>query len=350
MNYGGFVADLTAYNGQLVAGGEFWMAGSVTCNGLASWNGSSWQTLGSEMAGGSDWGPFLTSLTVYNEQLVAGGDFTAAGGVGCNYIASWNGSSWQPLGSGMAGGGVFGPAVIALTVYNGQLVAGGYFTTAGGVGCNYIASWNGSSWQPLSSGVYTESNCSVNVLTVYNGQLVAGANFTTAGGVACNYIACWDGSSWQPLGSGMSNQVNDLTVCNGQLVAGGNFTTAGGVACNYIASWNGSSWQPLGGGMGGGSSYPVGPYVGSLVVYNGQLVAGGNFTRAGGLACNYIARWCLTGDSNCDGHVNLNDLLASATSWGKRSGYTGFRLSCDFNGDGVVNVIDLLLLADNWGK
>ena len=37
-------------------------------------------------------------------------------------------------------------------------------------------------------------------LTVYNGQLVAGGNFTTAGGVACNRIACWDGTSWQTPG------------------------------------------------------------------------------------------------------------------------------------------------------
>ena len=41
-------------------------------------------------------------------------------------------------------------------------------------------------------------------LTVYNGELIAGGWFTTAGGVTCNCIARWDGSAWQPLGSGMS--------------------------------------------------------------------------------------------------------------------------------------------------
>ena len=66
------------------------------------------------------------ALTVYNGELIAGGRFTTAGGVTCNYIARWNGATWQPLGAGMNGD------VYALTVYNGELIAGGYFTTAGG--------------------------------------------------------------------------------------------------------------------------------------------------------------------------------------------------------------------------
>ncbi len=73
-------------------------------------------------------------------------------------------------------------------------------------------------------------------LTEYNGQLVAGGHFGTAGGMACNCIASWDGSYWRPLGSGMSSKVDALTVHNGELVAGGYFTTADGVACNGIAS------------------------------------------------------------------------------------------------------------------
>ena len=43
--------------------------------------------------------------------------------------------------------------VYALTVYNGNLIAGGYFTTAGGTSANYIASWDGTAWSPLGSGM-----------------------------------------------------------------------------------------------------------------------------------------------------------------------------------------------------
>jgi len=117
------------------------------------------------------------------------------------------GPIWSPLGSGTNGD------VSALTVYNGQLIAGGMFTTAGGVPVNYVAAWNGSSWSPLGSG----TNGDVSALTVYNGQLIAGGMFTTAGGVPANYVAAWNGSSWSPLGAGTNMCVLALTVYNGQL-------------------------------------------------------------------------------------------------------------------------------------
>lgn len=68
------------------------------------------------------------------EVLVVGGCFSVAGDVTANNIATWDGSAWQPLGSGI---GITGPcgsggSVFALTVYNGELIVGGSFTTAGG--------------------------------------------------------------------------------------------------------------------------------------------------------------------------------------------------------------------------
>ena len=153
--------------------------------------------------------------------------------------------------------------VFSLTVYNGDLIAGGSFTSAGGVAASYIARWDGAAWQPLGSGM----DHWVFSLTVYNGDLIAGGSFTTAGGVGASYIAGWNGSAWQTLGSGMNHSVLSLTVSNTELIAGGRFTTAGGVAAIYIARWNGSAWQPLGSGMN--------DYVFSLTVYNGELIAGG---------------------------------------------------------------------------
>jgi len=126
---------------------------------------------------------------------------------------------WSPLGSGMD------QNVRALAVYDGKLIAGGVFTTAGGVSANCIASWGGSYWSPLGSGM----NGSVFALAVYDGKLIAGGFFTTAGGVSADYTASWDGSSWSPLGSGMNDYVFALAVYDNRLIAGGYFTTAGGL-------------------------------------------------------------------------------------------------------------------------
>jgi hypothetical protein len=255
----------------LVVGGEFITAGGATVNYIAAWDGNSFQPLGTGMNG---YGVY--ALTVYNGKLIAGGYFTKAGDANANYIAAWDGNSWQPLGSGMNWG-----SVGALTVYNGRLIAGGSFSKAGDVDANNIAAWDGNSWQPLGSGI--DPSGGVGALTVYNGRLIAGGCFNTAGGLTANNIAAWDGNSWQPLGTGMNNYVITLTVYNSRLIAGGYFNTAGGVSCHNIAAWDGNSFQPLGTG--------INDDVYALTVYNGKLIAGGYFGRAGSVDANNIAAW-----------------------------------------------------------
>jgi hypothetical protein len=96
-------------------------------------------------------------------------------------------------------------------------------------------------------------------------------------------------ANWVSMGGlpGANGQVSAaVTDGSGNLYIGGEFTTAGGIAANHIARWNGSSWSALGSGMSG--SYP---YVLALAVSGNTLYAGGEFTTAGGNAANYIAQW-----------------------------------------------------------
>ena len=133
------------------------------------------------------------AMTIYNGLLIVGGYFDVACDAIAYNIASWDGSSWSPLGSGMSG------TVYALTVYDNNLIAGGSFITAGDVTAHHIASWNGSDWDSLGSWIYGD----VSALTVYDSLLIAGGDFTSAGGVTANYIASWEGSDWDSLGSGI---------------------------------------------------------------------------------------------------------------------------------------------------
>jgi hypothetical protein len=277
----------------LHAAGLFTSAGGVMASHIAKWDGSTWAALGSGLGGSSS---NVLALAVFDDgggpALYAGGTFTTAGGVAANHIAEWDGSSWSALGSGMNSGGY----VRALTVFDDgggpALYAGGDFTKAGGLTANHVARWNGSSWAALGSG----TNSGVSALTVFDDgagpMLHAGGKFTTAGGVVANRIAKWDGSSWAPLGSGMgANQVLALAVFDDgggpMLVAGGDFTTAGGMAASRIARWDGASWAALGTGMN--------DEVHALAVFDDgggpALHAGGDFTTAGGVAVSRIAKW-----------------------------------------------------------
>ena len=76
-------------------------------------------------------------------------------------------------------------ATEALTVYDGRLIAGGCFTSITGISANSVAAWNGDSWSPLGSGVTWPGRYAfVNALAVYDGQLIAAGNFTDAGGIS----------------------------------------------------------------------------------------------------------------------------------------------------------------------
>ena len=298
------VSALAVSGTTLYAGGGFTTAGGVAANSIAQWNGSSWSALGSGMSGG---GFYVSALAVSGSKLYAGGWFTTAGGNSANSIAQWNGSSWSALGSGMSGTNYNGngPYVYALAVSGSTLYAGGSFTKAGGKSANSIAQWNGSSWSALGSGLSDGDAYGpyVSALAVSGSTLYVGGDFTSAGSSSANYIAQWNGSSWSALGSGMSGinngfgfVVNALAVSGSTLYAGGDFTSAGGIPANSIAKWNGSSWSALGSGMSGGDiDDPFGtdvPYVNALAVSGtgNDLYVGGQFTLAGGKVSVNMAR------------------------------------------------------------
>jgi hypothetical protein len=232
----------------------------------------------------------IWGLTTYNGDLIAGGAFTTApGGVTAKSIARWDGSSWQQFGAGIDNNG----EVLAMAEYNGELVVGGWFTSAGGVPVNRIARWDGSTWQPFGSGLTGGNFGVVHALAVYNGDLIAGGDFTEAGGVTVNHIARWDGSSWHSMADGISEPDDDylrvltLAVYNNELIAAGAFFNIGGQAVNDIARWNGTTWQPfdVGGNIG------MDGWVHRLMPYNNDLVASGTFETAGGVTCRRVARW-----------------------------------------------------------
>lgn len=145
---------------------------------------------------------------VYDNNLIAGGDFITAGGVGASHIAAWNGSSWAALGSGTSG------RVMALAVYDGKLIAGGSFATAGGVSANNIAIWDGSAWSAMGSGM----NDTVFTLKIYDNNLIAGGRFTSAGGKVAAYLTAWTKGNTTGIAEGdISRQPNDYCVIQNYL-------------------------------------------------------------------------------------------------------------------------------------
>ncbi len=212
---------MVEWNGKLYVGGAFTHAGGVPAMCIASWDGSSWAALGS---GAGGWHTHVIDVTVYDNKLIMGGWFTEAGGVAASKVAAWDGTSWSPLGSGIQGS-----VVIALEAHDGKLFAAGDFS---GPSAN-VAYWDGISWHPMGSG--TDANCWS--LSSFNGRLIVGGTFTTAGGVPASHIAAWDGQSFSPLNGGLDAYADMLIPYAGSLIAGGGFLNADGQYSPYLARW-----------------------------------------------------------------------------------------------------------------
>jgi hypothetical protein len=245
----------------------------------------------------------LTTLS--DGKLVVAGQFTTAGGVPANNIAVYDPADgeWSALGSGISGGLDQTYVYTLTTLPDGDIIAGGRFTQAGGVAVNGIARWDGLAWSALGTGMdgYTSGNATIvyALTTLPNGDIVAGGNFTTAGGVNANNIARWDisDSTWAPIGAGVTSTDSSesyvtalTTLPNGGIVAGGFFSTAGSTPVNNIARWNGSGWSELGTGVVQ-TNLGVGAVLSLTTLSNGSIVAGGLFTNASGVAVNNVARW-----------------------------------------------------------
>lgn len=312
MNFGFFRSSSSVDGGvgdlEIGRRGEIYAAGSMTqanynasaidpiipANYIVYWDGQQWQKLSTSTNG------FINDVAIApNGDIYVTGAFTSIGGVAANRIAKLSGGVWSALGTGLAGG----DGVHISIAPNGDLYVGGAFTTAGGLNARRIAKWDGSSWfvvgalggfadNQVSSiaispdgtymyvagsftdqfGVATDSMLRIAKYTVStntfeqvgsgftggaiphvleviispSGVVYVCGNFTSSGTTTCNYVAQLIGSAWAPLGSGMDASVNSFDVgVNGDLIAVGSFTTAGGIPARGVALWNGSSWVNL---------------------------------------------------------------------------------------------------------
>jgi len=245
---------------SLVAGGRF---------GVLTWDGISWTGLGDNLD------DEVYALAEMDSGIIAGGEFTASGSNPMLNIARWDGQEWNALGAGADG------RVVCVVVHDGSLYVGGYFTSVDSVSSPYLARWDGQNWHAMPE----VPNGPVRTLASFQGQLIAGGQFTALGTSSIAGIASWNGTSWQPLGSGLDFDIccaspiaEGMDVIDGELYVGGWFSTAGGVEAYGFAIWDGTQWK---GSEYSNSGNGTNSQVVALGEYNGNLVIGGTFSRAG---------------------------------------------------------------------
>ncbi len=288
-----FIADLFLDGDLLYVGGRFDRAGNREAKNIAVYNIRSkrWQDLGGGVNGD------VNAIAMGPDGLYIGGTFTAAGEVNANGVVRWDGTEWHAL----AGGGVNG-TVNAIAVWETAVFVGGSFSQAGGVATQNIARWQSDSskwsdlsglfWLSLTEAQELESDGvtgDVRTLLMQGQELYVGGTFKTAfpgdytvDEITVQYIARWYESTgdplfntlwWKGLGQGMNGFVNTIVEHDGELYAGGAFTKAGGTPARGIAKWDGLRWFSLASG--------VGNFISTMAINDGNVYVGGEFDQPG---------------------------------------------------------------------
>ena len=250
---------------HMLAAGAFLNIEGWPINGIAVWNGVEWTAPAPIPGTGA---ATVTAVAQFNGQYYAGANFFNTPGV--TNIARYNGTQWQALGAGVSG------EVRALAVYNGALIVGGAFTSAGGlVGTRAIARWNGTSWSALGGDIDppTGGAAAVNALFVHDGRLFVGGDFAGVSGVASADAAVWTTAGWEAItgtAEGTNTVVNSFTLHNGAVYAGGRLMTPSS-ELRAAARYDNGAWDIVPGTITGNS------LVRAIASYDGRLVATGHF-------------------------------------------------------------------------
>lgn len=327
------VNDLIVFNGELYVAGRGMIVDSVY-TGLAKWDGTNWSKVGQFFEVNEYGNEFsleiVNDLFVYDNKLIVSGPFNKVYDVLINGIVSWDGTIWEPFNQGMFD-------INHATEFQSDLIVGGKFLSSDEQALNFIASWDNIDWNPLVSqgkngkGV---SNSIFNMVT-FNGEIIASGYFLSAGSAQASYIARWDGVNWHPMDSGLAydKRIYDLEVYdntvwltsvkgtfrwNGVMWESGGsriFDKLGhfegdligiraGLSINgsnigYIYRFDGTTWTKMGGDHNSATTYYY-----DIQVYHDTLYICGGFTEIGSTPINYVAKW--NGSEWVDAGAGLN--------------------------------------------
>ncbi|MBL7985337.1 MAG: T9SS type A sorting domain-containing protein, partial [Flavobacteriales bacterium] len=283
------VQGLAMWNGELYACGEFQMANDQVLNFVARFDGTTWQPL----AGGMD-GP-VRSVRAYPDGLYAAGWYTYADTVLANGLARWDGTRWHrvfdlPDITPLQGTN----AINDMAIYEGTVYIGGQFRGEGDLQC--LAKYDGTAWVPVGQGL-RGTYASVLRMEVYDSLLYIAGAFADEGPYGhplnpASGVVAWNGEDWVPLGTGTDGSsipwVIDMAWKNDTLYVCGDFDRIGDVPSGRLGYWDGHRWCSL---------LPADPpwYVSggtlALAFYNDTLHMGGYFTLIGTDTVNRVAQW-----------------------------------------------------------
>ncbi|MEQ9095660.1 MAG: GC-type dockerin domain-anchored protein [Phycisphaerales bacterium] len=222
---------------------------------------------------------YVQPMFVWEGDLYAGGSFPMIGGVSDTaYIARWDGSAWNSLGTPGIDPGSSNAFTTSFESFdvNGTeaLIVGGFYASAGGLANSMsIAAWDGTEWLSMEPDfALFDAIWGMTTGDLGDGErLYVGGAFEGIGSSAGAGVAQWDGTSWAPVGGGGTfvGTVFDVVIFDDgsgpALYAGGRFNTIDGEPILLLARFKDGAWETVQDGLFGTS--PVAD-AGQLAVFD----------------------------------------------------------------------------------
>lgn len=318
--YSSSISGICVAGGKVFVSGQYTEAGGQFVNNIAAFDLATqqWEPLGSGKTLGL-LGQFRLSTDEAfrfiedNQNITVFGNFDYAANARVNGIATWDGSTWLPVGSGFIDGlmmrknGSYGSLTfLSSIIRNGQtMIIGGDFAGISGKSASCLAILENGVYKEYAGGVTgaftVQGNSSPGTLNVSamsqdGNNLYVGGTFKQAGTFQAGNIARWDGQTWDNMGGGVSYsttnyypaKVNTIVRSpQGDIYAGGLFSAAGSVPVAGLARWDGQRWNNVGTDTLGGQFSGIN----AIAFAGNDMYIGGSFLQRGGKFVRSIARW-----------------------------------------------------------
>ena len=256
---------------KLIVSGWFSQADGTNYNGLATWDGQKFDSLGTGNPtpnGGGNITRYKNKLYMFCENLYL-------------YVYDYQTKKWTQIPQ------KFDQVVRDFVVYNDELILVGLFTKVGNTKVRNIIKFNGTSFDTLPQPLFSfEIFCT----EVYNNELYIGGIFDQLPFTA---IAKYNGTTWVKVSNntaltGASQEVRDLIVYNKKLYATGNWAFTNGNFQPSLATWDGQNWGNIGtmifnGGIPAANT--------TFKIYNNKLYVIGGFDSINDIKTANIAVW-----------------------------------------------------------
>ena len=223
----------------------------------------------------------VLAVTKYDGKVIAGGNFKVAAGKELGHVLAWDGLHVQRIGRGLDG------VVESLTVYRGLLVVGGQFSRAlnadgSSLGSGGLVGWTGRSWTSIGD---AEVQGIVTTCFAVNSKLYIAGRFRNVGVMGAGGLAVFNGTMWDTVGPDASvsgGLITTMAAMHGDLYVGGTFTHIGGATCARFARYDGRRWSAQGSFDGA---------VRAIAIDGESILVGGDFTQVDGVEVSNIARY-----------------------------------------------------------